>query len=134
MCPEVRSKYWLGESSLVSQMDVRITGRYSDLQVSLTTTALSATTPIYIQECHVLGDTRTIDTMIMVFWGIGGISAATWFDYAMLKAPAHGAWRVSLAMQALFLVVSLILVYGCPDSSRYASSCTLVPFNNVLVR
>ncbi len=58
--------------------------------------------------------------MVMVLWGIGGISAATWFDYAMLKAPNHGAWRVALAMQALFLVVALVLVYGCPDSPRYA--------------
>ncbi|KAK5121190.1 hypothetical protein LTR85_005674 [Meristemomyces frigidus] len=80
---------------------------------------LSATTPIYIQECHVLEASRTFDTMIMVLWGIGGISAATWFDYAMLKAPDHRAWRVSLAMQALFLVVSLVLVYGCPDSPRW---------------
>jgi hypothetical protein len=55
----------------------------------------------------------------MVLWGIGGISVATWFDYAMLKAPNHGAWRVALAMQALFLVMSLILVYGCPDSPRW---------------
>ncbi len=56
----------------------------------------------------------------MVLWGIGGISAATWFDYAMLKAPDHSAWRVALAMQAFFLVVALVLVYGCPDSPRYA--------------
>jgi Sugar (and other) transporter len=56
--------------------------------------------------------------MIMVLWGIGGIPAATWFDYAMLNAPDHSAWRVALAMQAFFLVVALILVYGCPDSPR----------------
>jgi hypothetical protein len=54
----------------------------------------------------------------MVLWGIGGISVATWFDYAMLKAPNHSAWRVALAMQAFFLVIALVLVYGCPDSPR----------------
>ena len=59
--------------------------------------------------------------MVMVLWGIGSISAATWFDYFMLKAPTPGAWRVALAMQAFFLVMSLILVYGCPDSPRYAN-------------
>lgn len=57
---------------------------------------------------------------MMVLYGIGGISVATWFDYGMLKAPTHGAWRVALAMQAFFLVVALVLVYGCPDSPRYA--------------
>lgn len=56
--------------------------------------------------------------MVMVLWGIGSISAATWFDYAMLKAPHHDAWRAALAMQAVFLITSLILVYGCPDSPR----------------
>lgn len=61
---------------------------------------------------------RTVDTMVMVLWGIGGIAAAAWFNYGMLKAPSPDAWRVSLAMQAFFLVVALILVHGCPDSPR----------------
>ncbi|KAH8652255.1 general substrate transporter [Xylariales sp. PMI_506] len=80
---------------------------------------LAATTPIYLQEANVTGSRRTTDTMVMVLWGIGGISAATWFDYAMLKAPDHNSWRVSLAMQAFFLTISLVLVYGCPDSPRW---------------
>ncbi|RDW85361.1 hypothetical protein BP5796_03686 [Coleophoma crateriformis] len=84
---------------------------------------LAAITPIYLQESNVTGKTRTFDTMVMVLWGIGGISVATWFDYAMLKAPLHSAWRVALAMQALFLVISLILVYGCPDSPRWLLAC-----------
>lgn len=71
-----------------------------------------------MQEASVAGVKRTIDTMVMVFWGIGGISAATWFDYAMLKAPDHGAWRAALGMQAVFLLIALILVAGCPDSPR----------------
>jgi hypothetical protein len=54
----------------------------------------------------------------MVLWGLGGISVATWFDCAMLKAPNHSACRVALAMQAFFLVIALILVYGCPDFPR----------------
>ncbi|CZR68664.1 uncharacterized protein PAC_18563 [Phialocephala subalpina] len=52
---------------------------------------LAATTPIYLQESSVVGKLRTVDTMIMVLWGIGGISVAT----------------------------CLILVYGCPDSPRW---------------
>jgi hypothetical protein len=80
--------------------------------------ALAATTPIYVQETSVVGVKRTVDTMLMVFWGIGGISAATWFDYAMLKAPDHSAWRAALGMQAVFLVIALVLVAGCPDSPR----------------
>jgi hypothetical protein len=89
-------------------------------------TALAATTPIYVQEVCVVGKKRTVDTMLMVFWGIGGISAATWFDYAMLKAPNHGAWRVALAMQALFLLIALVLVVGCPDSPRCVPTGTLI--------
>jgi hypothetical protein len=88
--------------------------KFTDGRIS----ALAATTPIYLQESNISDKKRTVDTMIMVLWGIGGISVATWFDYAMLKAPNHSAWRVALAMQAFFLVIALILVYGCPDSSR----------------
>jgi Sugar (and other) transporter len=69
--------------------------------------------------------------MVMVLWGIGGISAATWFDYAMLKAPAHNAWRVALALQALWLVLALILVSGCPDSPRYTSALHSLPWRMV---
>ncbi|KAL1849170.1 hypothetical protein VTK73DRAFT_9929 [Phialemonium thermophilum] len=80
---------------------------------------LAATTPVYIQEASVIGSRRTVDTMVMVLWGIGGISVAAWFNYGMLKAPNHSAWRVSLAMQAFFLIVALVLVLGCPDSPRW---------------
>jgi MFS family permease len=80
---------------------------------------LAATTPIYVQESSLLQEKRTVDTMIMVLWGIGGISAAAWFNYGMLKAPLADAWRISLAMQAFFLIVALILVFGCPDSPRW---------------
>ena len=59
--------------------------------------------------------------MVMVLWGIGGISAATWFDYAMLKAPSPGAWRAALAIQAVFLITALVMVAGCPDSPRHGS-------------
>ena len=65
-----------------------------------------------------VGGKRTFDTMVMVLWGIGGISAATWFDYAMLKAPNPGAWRAALAMQAVFLLIALVMVSGCPESPR----------------
>ena len=81
---------------------------------------LSANTPVYVQEANVKSSRRTFDAMFMVFCGVGGISAASWFDYAMLEAPNHAAWRVSLAMQAFFLVTALILFIGCPDSPRYA--------------
>lgn len=89
---------------------------------------MAATTPIYLQESSVLGSgrQRTKDTMILVLLGIGGISAATWFDYGMLKAPDHEAWRAALTMQAFFLTVALVLVYGCPDSPR------LVPYSLLL--
>jgi hypothetical protein len=63
---------------------------------------LAATTPIYLQEANISGKKRAVDTMVMVLWGIGGISVVTWFDYAMLKAPNNSAWRVALAMQAFF--------------------------------
>ena len=101
----------------VLQTDVGI-GLLIESFILLMQTALAATTPIYLQESNVIHEKRTVDTMIMVLWGIGGISVATWFDYAMLKAPDHGAWRVALAMQAFFLIVALILVHGCPDSPR----------------
>ena len=104
-------------SYLVLQTDVRVSLLRGSLTL-LTEPALAATTPIYLQEANVIHQKRTVDTMIMVLWGIGGISVATWFDYAMLKAPTHGAWRVALAMQAFFLIVALILVHGCPDSPR----------------
>lgn len=61
---------------------------------------------------------KQIDTMVMVLWGIDGISAAAWFDYAVLKAPNHDAWRIALAMPAFFLVISLILAHGWPDSPQ----------------
>ncbi|KAM0752580.1 general substrate transporter [Meredithblackwellia eburnea MCA 4105] len=80
---------------------------------------ISAIVPAFVQECAVgAPDKRAIDTVIMIGFGVAGISISNWFDYGMYRSGNHNAWRVPVALQALWLIISVIILHGVPDGPR----------------
>ncbi len=53
----------------------------------------------------------------VLFIGIG-ISFAYWLDFGMSYAGGAIAWRLPIAVQLLFAVVVIILLFGLPESPR----------------
>ena len=55
----------------------------------------------------------------VLFIGIG-ISFAYWLDFGMSYAGGAIAWRLPIAVQLIFAIVVIILLFGLPESPRYA--------------
>jgi MFS family permease len=48
-----------------------------------------------------------------------GIVVAYWFDYGMSFVGGPIAWRLPIAMQMVFAIFVIILVFGLPESPRW---------------
>lgn len=48
-----------------------------------------------------------------------GICIAYWFDFGMSYAGGPIAWRLPIAVQILFAVFVIVLVFGLPESPRW---------------
>lgn len=53
-------------------------------------------------------------------WFIGlGIVSAYWIDYGFSYVHNEGAWRSPIALQLVFAIVVIFVIFGCPESPRW---------------
>ena len=53
-------------------------------------------------------------------WFIGiGIVLAYWVDYGFSYVESHAAWRTPIAIQLIFAIIVVFLVFGIPESPRW---------------
>ncbi|RDW67035.1 general substrate transporter-2 [Coleophoma crateriformis] len=78
----------------------------------------TSTVPMYQSElcqAHMRG--RLVSAEVL-FVGVG-ITIAYWFDFGMSFTSGSIAWRLPLAMQIIFAVFVIALVFGLPESPRW---------------
>ncbi|KAK3073337.1 hypothetical protein LTR53_005185 [Teratosphaeriaceae sp. CCFEE 6253] len=78
----------------------------------------SSTVPMYQSElCKKEWRGRIVAWEI---WFIGiGIVLAYWIDFAFSYVPGEAAWRTPIALQLIFAVVVVFIVWGLPESPRW---------------
>ena len=53
-------------------------------------------------------------------WFIGlGIVSAYWIDFGCSYIHSEAAWRLPIALQLVFTIVVIIVIFGCPESPRW---------------
>ncbi|KAK5054398.1 hypothetical protein LTR84_001288 [Exophiala bonariae] len=78
----------------------------------------SSTVPMYQSElCRKEYRGRLVSTEVL-FIGIG-ISFAYWLDFGMSYAGGAIAWRLPIAVQLIFAITVIILLFGLPESPRW---------------
>ena len=78
----------------------------------------SSTVPMYQSElCRKEVRGRLVSWEVL-FIGIG-ISFAYWLDFAMSYAGGQIAWRLPIAVQLVFAMSVIILLFGLPESPRW---------------
>lgn len=45
--------------------------------------------------------------------------AAYWVDYGFARVESHAAWRAPIALQLVFAIVVIFVVWGLPESPRW---------------
>jgi len=84
---------------------------------------ISAIVPGYVQESGVsTPNSRSRDVLLAIGVGVWAIAASNWFDYGMFKAPNENAWRISVAMQCVFLFIAVIIYHGVMENPRWLYS------------
>ncbi|KAJ9616718.1 hypothetical protein H2200_000437 [Cladophialophora chaetospira] len=78
----------------------------------------SSTVPMYQSELCRKEKRGRLVSMEVLFIGIG-ISFAYWLDFGMSYAGGAIAWRLPIAVQLIFAVVVIILLFGLPESPRW---------------
>ena len=48
-----------------------------------------------------------------------GIVTAYWVDYGFSYVNSHAAWRTPIAIQLIFAVIVVFVIFGCPESPRW---------------
>lgn len=82
----------------------------------------SSTVPMYQSElCRKEKRGRLVSWEVL-FIGIG-ISFAYWLDFGMSYAGGAIAWRLPIAVQLIFALVVIILLFGLPESPRSVHTC-----------
>ncbi|RTE69961.1 hypothetical protein BHE90_015652 [Fusarium euwallaceae] len=78
----------------------------------------TATVPMYQSElCTPTSRGRLVSAEVL-FVGVG-IVVAYWFNFGMSFVGGPIAWRLPIALQALFAVLVIILVFALPESPRW---------------
>ncbi|KAI1608408.1 general substrate transporter [Exophiala viscosa] len=78
----------------------------------------SSTVPMYQSElCRKEWRGRLVSWEVL-FIGVG-ISFAYWLDFGMSYAGGEIAWRLPIAVQLLFAITVIILLFGLPESPRW---------------
>lgn len=78
----------------------------------------SSTVPMYQSElCRKEVRGRLVSWEVL-FIGIG-ISFAYWLDYGMSYTSGSIAWRLPIAVQLIFAIAVIILLFGLPESPRW---------------
>jgi len=53
-------------------------------------------------------------------WFIGvGITSAYWIDFGFSYVNSSAAWRTPIAIQLIFAIVVIFVIWGCPESPRW---------------
>jgi MFS family permease len=71
----------------------------------------TATVPMYQSELCAAGKRGRLVASEPLFVGVG-IEIAYWFDYGMSFTEGSKAWRVPIACQIVFAVVSLCILFS----------------------
>lgn len=48
-----------------------------------------------------------------------GIVSAYWIDYGFSYVHSAAAWRTPIAIQLVFAIVVIFVIWGCPESPRW---------------
>ena len=78
----------------------------------------SSTVPMYQSELSKKEWRGRLVSWEIFFIGIG-IVLAYWIDYGFSFNESHASWRTPIAIQLIFAIVVIIVVYGCPESPRW---------------
>ncbi|KAG0645990.1 Sugar transporter STL1 [Hyphodiscus hymeniophilus] len=78
----------------------------------------TSTAPMYQAELsHAKSRGRLVSSECL-FVGVG-IVIAYWFNYGMQTVGGPVAWRLVIAFQVVFALLTVIMVFGIPESPRY---------------
>ncbi|OQV00417.1 hypothetical protein CLAIMM_05912 [Cladophialophora immunda] len=74
-------------------------------------------------------DTSTVPISELLFVGVG-IVTAYWFNYGMNFAAGSESWRLPIAFQTVYALITIVVVFGIPESPRYL--CKIDHFDEAL--
>jgi MFS family permease len=78
----------------------------------------TSTVPVWHSEttrAHARGRALCIELAINIF----GVMSAYWIDYGMSFINSQAQFRVPLAIQIIFAIVTIGLIFVCPESPRW---------------
>ena len=80
---------------------------------------ISCTVPTYMSEMSILKTERGPEVAIQCIYLINGVALAYWLDFGFVQMENQASWRIPIALQSVFALVSLCGIIMLPDTPRW---------------
>ncbi|KAJ5825167.1 hypothetical protein N7474_002305 [Penicillium riverlandense] len=80
---------------------------------------ITCNVPMYMSEMSIHASERGPEVAINCSSLLGGVALSYWVDFGFTRLSTQISWRMPIAIQSLFALVSGVAMFICPDTPRW---------------